>query len=115
MAAVCASRWLRAAALTGVGGSRVCGGGGGEARRLLQALRLARWLSAGPAFPPRPARSGPGEAPRGGEWKRGPDITRGPVIVPLSASRVQLPFPFGGSASLPPRAFLGCRPSPHPL
>ncbi|KAJ6655940.1 hypothetical protein lerEdw1_004525 [Lerista edwardsae] len=62
MAAVCASRWLRAAAAAAAsaGGSRVYGGGGGEARRLLLALRLARWLSAGPAFPPRPARSGPG-------------------------------------------------------
>ncbi|XP_062999190.1 dnaJ homolog subfamily A member 3, mitochondrial [Elgaria multicarinata webbii] len=53
MAAVCASRWLAAAAAV-AGSSRV---GGGEARRRLLALRLARWLSAGPAGPlaPRPA------------------------------------------------------------
>ncbi|XP_066496589.1 dnaJ homolog subfamily A member 3, mitochondrial [Tiliqua scincoides] len=48
MAAVCASRWLRAAG----------GRGGGEARRLLLlAPRLTRGLS---AFPPGPTRSGPG-------------------------------------------------------
>lgn len=70
MAAVCFSRWLREAAAGLSRGGRA-GGGGGEARRLLLALRLARWLSAGPAasFALRPAlaaRLGGGSGE--GEW-----------------------------------------------
>ncbi|XP_072838877.2 dnaJ homolog subfamily A member 3, mitochondrial isoform X1 [Pogona vitticeps] len=61
MAAVSASRWLReAAAAAALSRGRWGGGGGGgvgAARRQLLALRLVRWLSAGPAasLAPRPA------------------------------------------------------------